>query len=263
MSAVVALDARRAARNFSAAAPRYEQAAQLQATTRAQLLEQLGAQQSQARCIVDLGCGTGLAVPLLRERYPDARVIGLDRAAGMIDVARGTALRDAVVADAQALPFAAASVDLLYANLSLQWCPRPQAALREAARVLRPDGLLAMAVPGPATLQELRLAWRQIDDDEHVHRFAPLDRWLAQASAAGLVLADRHTALYRPRHRDALALMQSLRDIGAVNASTARRQRWLGKSALARLEAAYAPRHADGTIAASWEIFYLLLRRPP
>ncbi|MFT4045557.1 MAG: hypothetical protein QM661_02575, partial [Solimonas sp.] len=136
------------------------------------------------------------------------------------------------------------------------------AALAEAARALRAGGVLAMAVPGPATLQELRHAWRQIDDDEHVHRFAPLVAWMAWAGAAGLRVVDRHAAIHRARHDSAMALMQSLRDLGAVNASHARRRRWLGKSTLARLEAAYAPRAADGTVAATWEIFYLVLRKP-
>ncbi|MFT4046605.1 MAG: methyltransferase domain-containing protein, partial [Solimonas sp.] len=134
---LVALDARRAAHNFSAAATRYEHAAQLQATTRAHLLERLDALALRPRRIVDLGCGTGLAVPMLQQRHAGAFVIGLDRAPGMMAVARAARLRDGVVADAQALPFAPGSVDLLYSNLALQWCPQPQAALAEAARALR------------------------------------------------------------------------------------------------------------------------------
>jgi len=262
VSAVLALDARRAARKFSAAAPRYEQAAQLQASTREQLLAYVSEQQCDARCIVDVGCGPALAVPLLQQRYPQAWILGLDRAPGMMAVARASALRDGVVGDAQSLPFASACCDLLYANLSLQWCPRPAAVLAEAARVLRPGGLLAMAVPGPATLQELRCAWETIDAAEHVHRFAPLTDWLRHAADAGLALAAQHATLYHPQHRSVMALMQGLRDIGAVNASAARRQHWLGKSALARLEAAYTPRQRDGSILATWEIFYLLLRKP-
>ncbi|MGH8447544.1 MAG: methyltransferase domain-containing protein [Solimonas sp.] len=262
MAAPQALDARHAARNFSVAAARYEGAAQLQAQTRAHLLAQLDGLATPPRRIVDLGCGTGLAVPLLQARFTQAEIIALDRAAGMLAQARAAGVAPGLVADAQALPLASASVDLLFSNLVLQWCPQPSLALAEAARVLRPGGTLAMAVPGPATLRELRMAWRQIDDAEHVHRFAAADTWCAQAQAAGLETAAQDSCLYQPQHASVLALMQGLRDIGARNASVARRRHWLGKSALARLDAAYAPWRRDGGVYASWDIVYLLLRRP-
>ncbi|WP_020650585.1 methyltransferase domain-containing protein [Solimonas variicoloris] len=256
-----ALDERRAARRFSAAAARYEQAARLQAQTRAQLLALL-TPYVPVRCVVDLGCGSGPALPALRARYPDAALVALDRAAGMVAQARGRDAAQGLIADAQALPLATASVDLLFSNLALQWCSRRQAALDEAARVLAPGGLLALAVPGPATLRELRLAWQQIDAAEHVHSFAAPEVWLDAAAASGLAVRADVRRLYQPQHPDVRALMQELRDIGARNASPARRRHWLGKSALARLEQAYAPWRCDGGVYASWEILYLVLQKP-
>ena len=47
-----------------------------------------------------------------------------------------------VCADAQALPIADASIDLVYSNLCLQWCEDPGLALDEFRRVLRPGGML-------------------------------------------------------------------------------------------------------------------------
>ncbi|MBU2823044.1 methyltransferase domain-containing protein, partial [Acidithiobacillus ferrooxidans] len=44
--------------------------------------------------------------------------------------------------DAENLPLATASIDLLYANMSIQWCNDLDQVLREFARVLRPGGLL-------------------------------------------------------------------------------------------------------------------------
>ncbi|NKF22204.1 methyltransferase domain-containing protein [Solimonas marina] len=255
------LDVRRAARNFSRAAAGYERAAQLQDRTRKALLARVAALQPVPRTIVDLGCGTGLGARALQLRHPQATVVALDRAPGMAQVAHRSGSRMSVVGDAQALPLRAASADLLFSNLVLQWCPQPQCALAELARVLAPGGVAALSVPGAGTLDELRAAWRAVDTAEHVHAFATQADWSRWARDAGLVVRTAETVLYPEYHADVRALMQSLRDIGARNSSAARRQQWLGKSTFAQLDAAYAPwRYARG-VRASWHIIELLLER--
>jgi malonyl-CoA O-methyltransferase len=88
----------------------------------------------------------------LRERYPDAQVIALDLAVPMLRAAArraGSSPAFACVAgDAQALPLADASVDLVHSNLCLQWCETrawrwPSSAAccaREACCCSRPSG---------------------------------------------------------------------------------------------------------------------------
>ncbi len=56
-------------------------------------------------------------------------------------------------ADARALPFEAASFDLVFSNLMLQWLLPPDAALAEMRRVLKPGGLLLAQQLRPETLQ--------------------------------------------------------------------------------------------------------------
>lgn len=261
------IDARRASRNFSSAAATYERSAQLQAQTRDHLLTMLDAlalpaSAPAARRFVDLGCGTGLGALALRGRDPEAQILALDRADGMVRAAQAAGVGACLVADAQALPLPTAGVDLLFSNLVLQWCPQPERALAEARRVLRPGGVLLMSVPGPATLRELRRAWQQIDDAEHIHQFTPQSVWIAWAEAAGFAADKSERLIYRPVYRDLTALMQSLRDIGARNVSAGGRRGLLGKSALARLHEAYAPWRRHDGVFASWEILYLQLRVP-
>ncbi|AXQ27677.1 malonyl-[acyl-carrier protein] O-methyltransferase BioC [Solimonas sp. K1W22B-7] len=255
------IDSARAARNFSAAASSYERAATLQQQTRETLLAQLAARVTEPRRLLDLGCGTGAGAQKLHALYPQAEVLALDRAPGMARIALAAGL-DALVADAQRLPLAAQSCDAILSNLMLQWCPQPQRALAEALRVLRPQGWLCFSVPGPATLRELRAAWCQVDDAEHVHRFAAASSWLAWAENAGLQLHSLEAATLRQRHADVFALMRSLRETGVVNTSADRRRGLLGRSALAALERAYAPWRSGDGIVASWEILTLVLRRP-
>lgn len=255
------LDLRRAAGNFSAAASRYERGAQLQQDVRTQLLQQLPILAAPQR-ILDLGCGTGLGARALQARWPQAQVLGLDLAEGMLRQARAAGLTLGLRADAQSLPLADQSFDLLFANLSLQWCPQLPAAWAEARRVLRPGGRLLCSLPGPGTLRELRLAWRQVDEAEHVHRFASLEVLLAQARDAGLLCLDSQARQHRYWHPDVRQLMASLREIGVGNVSSGRRRGLFSRQGLQQLEQAYAPwRQAEG-LRASWDILYLELSRP-
>lgn len=256
------IDPQRAARNFSAAASSYDQAAQLQLETRSHLLRELAARVTAPQRLLDLGCGTGQGARALQVLYPQAAVLALDRAPGMARSTHASGVGAAVIADAQQLPLVAQSCDAILSNLVLQWCPQPQRALQECFRVLRPGGWLLLSVPGPATLRELRTAWRQVDDAEHVHRFDPASAWVARAEQAGLLPQSLEVAPLRQVHADLRRLMQSLRDIGAGNASAERRRGLLGRSALQRLADAYAAWTGADGVTATWEIVYAALRRP-
>ena len=93
--------------------------------------------------ILDLGTGTGAAALWLGERYPEARVTGVDVAEEMVrlaaaDVPEGDAERiDFRVADASKLPFESAAFDLVVQVSA-------PAFFAETARVLAPGGSLVV-----------------------------------------------------------------------------------------------------------------------
>jgi SAM-dependent methyltransferase len=97
---------------------------------------------TRVRVAVDLGCGAGLSTrPLLGAADV---VIGLDPSAEMLALARTVARGARFVSGvAEAQPFRSASVDLMTAAGSLNYS-EPAAALREAARVLAPEGALCV-----------------------------------------------------------------------------------------------------------------------
>lgn len=101
--------------------------------------------------VVDLGCGTGQLTSRLIERFPHATVVGVDLSPGMLARAAdrlGTVgpARPAIVrADAQRLPFAPASIDLVVCTESFHWYPDQAGTLGGLADVLRPGGRLVVA----------------------------------------------------------------------------------------------------------------------
>jgi SAM-dependent methyltransferase len=100
---------------------------------------------------IDVGCGTGRALPALRRAVgPDGAVIAADLTPEMLDQARQVSeAADAalVLADARRLPFADASADALFAAGLVNHLPDTEAGLGELARVTRPGGLLVLFHP--------------------------------------------------------------------------------------------------------------------
>jgi SAM-dependent methyltransferase len=110
---------------------------------------------------LDIGCGTGRALPLLRQAVgPDGMVIALDLTPEMLAVARPASVAAQaalVLADARALPLADASADAIFAAGLVNHLPDTNAGLRELARVTREGGLLVLFHPsGRAALAARR-----------------------------------------------------------------------------------------------------------
>ncbi|MEU3397958.1 class I SAM-dependent methyltransferase [Streptomyces filamentosus] len=97
-----------------------------------------------ARTLLDLACGTGLVTE--RIARPGLRVLGADAAHAMLRTAAGRLPGRTVRADARRLPFPDASLDAVCAVWLLHLVPFTGEVLAEAARVLRPGGVLAVTV---------------------------------------------------------------------------------------------------------------------
>ena len=253
------LDGARLRAAFDRASGSYEAASGLQARVSAELLERLGAFEFAPRVVLDLGAGTGRVTRELKRRYPRALVIALDIAPGMLREARrhqGWWRRFArVCADAQRLPLATGSVDLVFSSLMLQWC-EPEFALAEVRRVLKPTGFFAFSTFGPDTLKELRAAWAQADGLTHVNRFLDMHDVgdaLARCGLAEPVLDVDRIELGYP---DTLALMRDLKAIGAHNVTAGRPRTLLGRARLKRMSDAYEALRRGTALPVTYEVIY-------
>ena len=95
--------------------------------------------------VVDLGCGSGELTETLAQRWPEARVSGVDSSPEMIARAPAAGAVQFSVADAES--FEATGVDVLVSNAALQWVPTHRELLLRWAEQLAPRGWLAFQVP--------------------------------------------------------------------------------------------------------------------
>jgi malonyl-CoA O-methyltransferase len=247
-------------RSFDRAARGYDEAAVLQTEVRSQLLQRLDYVTLEPGVILDVGCGTGHSSRSLKDRFPRAQVLALDLAEGMLAQAgarQSWRRRFArVCGDLARLPLAGASVDLVFSNLTLQWCQQADAAFAEFRRVLRPRGLLNFTTFGPDTLTELRESWAVADGHVHVSRFADMHELgdgLVRAGLAEPVLdVERFTLTYP----DVFGLMRDLKAIGAHNASVHRPRGLTGRGRLRAMQAAYETRRDGGVLPATYEVVF-------
>ncbi len=97
--------------------------------------------------ILDLGCGPGNSTAVLRERWPEAELTGLDSSAEMIAQARASHPNGSwILAEAQDhVP--AAPYDLVFSNAVLQWLPDHRQLLPRLLDWIAPSGCLAVQMP--------------------------------------------------------------------------------------------------------------------
>jgi len=249
-------DPQAALRRFDAAAPRFAEAAFIHAEARNRLLGRLDYLRHEPRVVVDLGSGPGAGARALSERFPAARVIAIDSSAAMLAAGRAAAADlTAIRADAGRLPLRQGSVDLLFANLLLPW-GRPDVLLSEMARVLAKGGLLLVSTVGPATLGELRAAWRGIAGGVHVHGFLDmhdLGDLIGRSGFAEPVMdADRLSVTYA----SAAALWDDLTASAARNSARGRMRGLTGRDRWRRFEAAVNAGRTGDRLPVSVELIF-------
>ncbi|WP_058909987.1 trans-aconitate 2-methyltransferase [Entomohabitans teleogrylli] len=101
----------------------------------------------QAAIIADLGCGPGNSTALLRARWPQGEITGVDNSPAMLEQARA-ALPDCTFTRADIAAWQPPQPpDILFANASLQWLGEHTRLFPRLAGLLAPGGVLAVQMP--------------------------------------------------------------------------------------------------------------------
>ncbi len=265
------INKQRVAESFSKAAATYDSVAGLQRDIGHQLLEKVSPhlQEAEPDTILDLGCGTGYFTTALNTHYPDALLTGLDIASGMLAYARSHRLLDRpqdrqvswVCGDAENLPLKSASYSLVFSSLAIQWCENSPALFSEISRVLHAGGTACLATLGPQTLSELRGAWSHVDSYRHVNQFQSM-RELISALPDDLQIIDTESEMQVLHYLHLKELTHELKGIGAHNMNAGQAKGLTGPARVKAFRKAYESfRNTQGLLPASYEVYYLILRK--
>lgn len=216
---------------------------------------------------LELGAQTGqMARALEAAPRKIGRLIQVDSASAMLDQCVG----ERVVADDEALPFAADTFDAVIGGLSLHWVNRLPQLLEEIREMLQPDGLCMLSCFGGETLRELRqsMAFASSELGIAMHpRLSPMidirdAGALLQRAGFALPVVDNYTVTVT--YADAFALMKDLRGMGETNMLMQRPRYFTRKSDMAAIAAMYSQHFAlaDGRIPATFDILTLTAWSP-
>jgi SAM-dependent methyltransferase len=124
----------------------YDRFSRFMETSAVEFLDRVGIPQGAS--LLDVACGSGQLALIAARR--GVQVTGVDIAANSIRAARERAQAEALPAqfdegDAEALPYADASFDVVASLFGAMFAPRPDLVAQELVRVCRPGGTIAMA----------------------------------------------------------------------------------------------------------------------
>ena len=184
---------------------------------------------------LDLGChGDEIAEALARSKTVGT-LMRADLGFGFARTRQGPA----VVADEEALPFAAGRFDLVLSAMDLHWVNDLPGTLIQIGRILKPDGLFLGAMLGGATLWQLREALGAAESEiegglsPRVSPFADLRDAAGLLQRAGFALPVADSETIEVEYDDALALMRELGAMGEGNLVAERRRGLARRATLA------------------------------
>ena len=218
------------------------------------LAERLSAVLRRFAVAADLGSALPLATPVLRQK-----------ADGVLRLAEAAGAGADIVGVLEALPFAAASLDLSASLLALHAVNDLPGTLLQIRRSLRPDGLFIGCLLAGQSLTELRQSLLAAEVEvsggasPRVAPFADLRDLGSLLQRAGFALPVVDSELVTVRYRDLFGLLRDLRAMGWANALLERSRKPLRRAVLLRAAELYAERFADpdGRLRASFEIVWL------
>lgn len=263
------IDRRAVRRAFDSKSVFYEETVVVQKRVRERILSQLTEMDDgdEPRRILDVGAGTGMLLRALRGIYPEAFLAGIDLAPGMGRTAMETiGVGDGrlfVEGDAERLPFADCSFDLVISTSAFQWLNSLKPAFCEVMRVLSSGGAFRFALFGRDTLHELRTSYRRAacisarDGWDRTHKFFSLHNVEAALKYAGFSQCRVEKDTEKEFHPDVSSLLRSLRRMGAGNASRKGDRGLAGKRVMKEMMEIYQREFGcDQGIPATYDVVY-------
>ncbi|MEC6795603.1 malonyl-ACP O-methyltransferase BioC [Photobacterium sp. S4TG1] len=248
---------------FGRAAQHYDKSAAFQRQVGHQLIELMSMQQVQCSnpSVIDIGCGTGYFSAKLQQQ--GFAVTAADLSNEMLLQAHKRCGNHCLYlqTDAENIAMANDSYDFAFSNLALQWCDDLSVPLRELQRVVKAGGVIFFTTLMDGSLNELKCAWSNIDDKQHVNTFKSqqcIEVEIAQSGLTIEVLEYTSIAVY---YSTAMKLMRDLKGIGATHLQQHRQSGLVGRKTFMELEDAYNKyRSNNGLLPATYQVCFGVLK---
>lgn len=102
----------------------------------------------EAEMIIDMGCGSGMSTLQLANRWPKAKLIGVDYSESMLEQARQLPIQvEWVKRDCNKKLSEFKGADIIFSNASLQWLDYHEVIIKEWFELLNDGGILAIQIP--------------------------------------------------------------------------------------------------------------------
>ncbi len=255
---------RQVSRRFDAAARTYAQAATIQPRVARQTLALIPGNFTPTRAL-DVGCGPGTLLTILRQRWPAAQLTGLDLSPAMLAQAREHLGPDPALVfhTGDAAHFADSSgFDLVASSSTLHWLRPFDRGLQNVLRLVRPGGFLAAGFMLDGTLAELREARAAAAPDKPAPAPFPAPADIHHLLGRCSLYRVRRFLTMRAslRHPSCDDLLRALNQMGVTSGDLAREGTPLTRAELARLREHYDGRFAEkGGVRATFVVGYLLV----
>jgi len=259
------IEKRQVAESFGRAASSYDKVAYFQRDVGYRLMGLIPKQPflKGNNTVLDLGCGTGYFTPKLH--HGDNQVVGLDLSEGMVAYAREHRAGNItwMVGDAEILPLADNSVDLIFSSLAIQWCSSYEQLFVELFRVLKPGGVVAFSTLLDGTLRELEASWQEVDSYRHVNAFSVCHEIEDASDSAGFKCLEKEKYTDVLQFESVKSLTRELKMLGAHNVNDGRSLKVTGRERILQFKQAYEKyRTQDGCLPASYEVLLSVLKKP-
>lgn len=246
------------ARHFSRAAHTYDDYADFQQQVLLTLSGYLKGIQCQMA--LDLGCGTGNAINILKSSCE--QVVGLDLSEEMLSVAQTKHPQvDFVCGDAEQYPFMDGRFDLIFSNLAIQWIERQDRLLINLHRSLKKQGYFCFSTLCEGSMPEITTAWHHVDGRLHSNQYPAAEDIRQEIVKAGFSLIESKIQTVTMYFETVAQSIDSLRKVGASlivdQANKAPVSPALWKSFVQSYE---TMRHSSG-IPLSYQVVFFLIQK--
>lgn len=228
------------------------------------IVDRLDAVRRRFGHVIDVDCHNGVLAEMLQAHPSVDRVTAFDPSPRMAAAARDRGI-DAVVARADALPLAEESVDAVFSGFSLHWANDLPGVMLKLRQLLKPDGLMIIALAGGVTLEGWRNCLAEAETavtggmSPRVLPMADIRDLGGLIGRAGMALPVADSDTLTITWPDAFALMRDLRGMAEANALAGRLKMPTSRQVFMQAAMLAAERlgDGDGRISENFEIITL------